>query len=113
VPSSVHVRRLGIDIDDLANPLQASVASALAFSMGAAIPLLTGMCWKAPCDALPVHACAAASHHVEGPCLHVLSFCLAAPRGQAQAVIIIHGPTLAPLHPTSPHLPPNPRRVYH
>ncbi|KAI8475047.1 MAG: Ccc1 family [Monoraphidium minutum] len=38
-----HARdELGIDLDDLANPLQASVASALAFSFGAAIPLLTG-----------------------------------------------------------------------
>ena len=31
---------LGIDIDDLANPLQASVASAFAFCIGAGIPLL-------------------------------------------------------------------------
>ncbi|KIZ03377.1 Fe(2+)/(Mn2+) transporter pcl1 [Monoraphidium neglectum] len=38
-----HARdELGIDIDDLANPLQASVASAIAFSLGAGIPLLTG-----------------------------------------------------------------------
>ena len=38
-----HARdELGIDIDDLANPLQASVASAAAFSLGAAIPLAAG-----------------------------------------------------------------------
>lgn len=38
-----HARdELGIDIDDLANPLQASLTSALAFSLGAAIPLLAG-----------------------------------------------------------------------
>jgi hypothetical protein len=34
--------QLGIDIDDLAKPMQASVASAIAFALGAAIPLLTG-----------------------------------------------------------------------
>eukprot|EP00878_Enallax_costatus_P009907 GHUV01010344.1.p1 GENE.GHUV01010344.1~~GHUV01010344.1.p1 ORF type:complete len:263 (+),score=54.54 GHUV01010344.1:301-1089(+) len=38
-----HARdELGIDMDDLANPLQASLTSALAFSLGAAIPLLAG-----------------------------------------------------------------------
>ena len=38
-----HARdELGIDVDDLANPLQASAASAVAFSLGAAVPLLTG-----------------------------------------------------------------------
>ena len=36
-----HARdELGIDIDDLANPLQACVASACAFCIGAGIPLL-------------------------------------------------------------------------
>ncbi len=36
-----HARdELGIDIDDLANPLQACVASAFAFCIGAGIPLL-------------------------------------------------------------------------
>lgn len=36
-----HARdELGIDIDDLANPLQASLASAFAFCIGAGIPLL-------------------------------------------------------------------------
>jgi VIT1/CCC1 family predicted Fe2+/Mn2+ transporter len=38
-----HARdELGIDIDDLANPVQAAGASALAFSIGAALPLLAG-----------------------------------------------------------------------
>ena len=38
-----HARdELGIDVDDLANPLQASVVSAIAFSLGAAMPLLAG-----------------------------------------------------------------------
>lgn len=38
-----HARdELGIDIDDLAKPMQASVASAISFALGAAIPLLTG-----------------------------------------------------------------------
>jgi VIT1/CCC1 family predicted Fe2+/Mn2+ transporter len=40
---SQHARdELGIDMDDLANPLQASLASAVAFTVGAAIPLLSG-----------------------------------------------------------------------
>lgn len=38
-----HARdELGINVDELANPLQASVVSGLAFSLGAAIPLLAG-----------------------------------------------------------------------
>lgn len=38
-----HARdELGIDLDDLANPLQASVAGAASFVIGAAIPLLAG-----------------------------------------------------------------------
>lgn len=38
-----HARdELGIDVDDLANPWQASVTSALAFSLGAGLPLLAG-----------------------------------------------------------------------
>ncbi|KAF8057734.1 pcl1 [Scenedesmus sp. PABB004] len=38
-----HARdELGVDMDALANPLQASVTSALAFSIGAAVPLLAG-----------------------------------------------------------------------
>ncbi|KIZ03149.1 Fe(2+)/(Mn2+) transporter pcl1 [Monoraphidium neglectum] len=38
-----HARdELGIDIDDLANPLQASLAGAVSFVFGAAIPLLAG-----------------------------------------------------------------------
>lgn len=38
-----HARdELGIDLDALANPLQASVASAAAFSVGAGVPLLAG-----------------------------------------------------------------------
>ncbi len=42
-----HARdELGIDIDDLANPLQASVAGAAAFVVGAAIPLLAGACGR-------------------------------------------------------------------
>lgn len=40
-----HARdELGIDLDALANPLQASAASAGAFSVGAGVPLLAG-CW--------------------------------------------------------------------
>ena len=36
-----HARdELGIDVDSLANPLQAAAASALAFTLGAGIPLL-------------------------------------------------------------------------
>jgi VIT1/CCC1 family predicted Fe2+/Mn2+ transporter len=39
---TAHARdELGIDPDDLANPLQASVASAISFSIGAGIPLLS------------------------------------------------------------------------
>lgn len=39
-----HARdELGIDPDDLANPVQASLASAIAFSIGAAIPLLAAI----------------------------------------------------------------------
>jgi VIT1/CCC1 family predicted Fe2+/Mn2+ transporter len=38
-----HARdELGIDLDEMANPLQASVASAVAFSVGAGVPLLAG-----------------------------------------------------------------------
>jgi VIT1/CCC1 family predicted Fe2+/Mn2+ transporter len=38
-----HARdELGIDLDDMANPLQASLASALAFTVGAGVPLLAG-----------------------------------------------------------------------
>uniref|UniRef100_A0A383V272 Uncharacterized protein n=1 Tax=Tetradesmus obliquus TaxID=3088 RepID=A0A383V272_TETOB len=38
-----HARdELGIDLDELANPLQASWTSAVAFSMGAGLPLLAG-----------------------------------------------------------------------
>jgi len=38
-----HARdELGIDMDELSNPMQAAVASAVAFSLGAAIPLLAG-----------------------------------------------------------------------
>lgn len=38
-----HARdELGIDIDDLANPIQASVAGFLSFVLGAAVPLLAG-----------------------------------------------------------------------
>jgi VIT1/CCC1 family predicted Fe2+/Mn2+ transporter len=38
-----HARdELGIDMDDLSNPMQAALASAVAFSLGAAIPLLAG-----------------------------------------------------------------------
>ncbi|KAH8951864.1 hypothetical protein BDL97_09G053400 [Sphagnum fallax] len=38
-----HARdELGIDMDDLSNPMQAAFASAVAFSLGAAIPLLAG-----------------------------------------------------------------------
>ncbi|CAM6012006.1 unnamed protein product [Sphagnum balticum] len=35
-------RQLGIDMDELSNPMQAAVASAVAFALGAAIPLLAG-----------------------------------------------------------------------
>jgi len=39
-----HARdELGIDMDELANPLQAAVVSALCFSFGAAMPLLAGV----------------------------------------------------------------------
>lgn len=39
-----HARdELGIDVDELANPLQAAVVSALCFSFGAAIPLLSAI----------------------------------------------------------------------
>lgn len=38
-----HARdELGIDMDALANPLQAAMASAIAFALGGAIPLLAG-----------------------------------------------------------------------
>eukprot|EP00878_Enallax_costatus_P003298 GHUV01003503.1.p1 GENE.GHUV01003503.1~~GHUV01003503.1.p1 ORF type:complete len:252 (+),score=46.60 GHUV01003503.1:331-1086(+) len=38
-----HARdELGIDVDELANPVQACVTSATAFSMGAAVPILAG-----------------------------------------------------------------------
>lgn len=38
-----HARdELGIDIDDMANPLQAAVVSCIAFTCGAALPLLAG-----------------------------------------------------------------------
>lgn len=38
-----HARdELGIDMDDYSNPLQAAVASAVAFASGGAIPLLAG-----------------------------------------------------------------------
>lgn len=55
-----HARdELGIDIDDLANPLQASVASACAFSLGAAVPLLTGAFIPDPFTRLIAVLCAA------------------------------------------------------
>lgn len=39
-----HARdELGIDMDELANPLQAALVSALAFTLGAIIPLLGGV----------------------------------------------------------------------
>jgi len=39
-----HARdELGIDVDELANPLQAAVVSALSFSFGAALPLLSAI----------------------------------------------------------------------
>ncbi len=39
-----HARdELGIDLDDMANPLQAALVSCLAFTAGAAIPLLAGI----------------------------------------------------------------------
>jgi vacuolar iron transporter family protein len=42
-----HARdELGIDLDDLSNPLQASVVSAGAFICGAAIPLITAIIFK-------------------------------------------------------------------
>jgi VIT1/CCC1 family predicted Fe2+/Mn2+ transporter len=42
-PIRAHARdELGIDMDELSNPMQAAVASAVAFSLGAAIPLLAG-----------------------------------------------------------------------
>ena len=38
-----HARdELGIDIDDMANPTQAAVVSLVAFTIGAALPLLAG-----------------------------------------------------------------------
>ncbi len=38
-----HARdELGIDLDDMANPMQAAVVSGLAFTAGAAFPLLAG-----------------------------------------------------------------------
>lgn len=38
-----HARdELNIDVDDLANPLQASLTSAVAFALGAAVPLVAG-----------------------------------------------------------------------
>ncbi|KAL3679002.1 hypothetical protein R1sor_021958 [Riccia sorocarpa] len=38
-----HARdELGIDIDDLSNPMQAALASAMAFSLGGGVPLLAG-----------------------------------------------------------------------
>ncbi|CAK9231701.1 unnamed protein product [Sphagnum troendelagicum] len=42
-PIRAHARdELEIDMDELSNPMQAAVASAVAFSLGAAIPLLAG-----------------------------------------------------------------------
>ncbi|XP_024523566.1 vacuolar iron transporter homolog 2 [Selaginella moellendorffii] len=42
-PVKIHAREeLGIDVDDLANPIQAALASATAFSSGGMIPLLAG-----------------------------------------------------------------------
>jgi vacuolar iron transporter family protein len=39
----IHARdELGIDVEQLANPLQASVASAISFAIGASLPLLAG-----------------------------------------------------------------------
>jgi VIT1/CCC1 family predicted Fe2+/Mn2+ transporter len=44
-----HARdELGIDMDELANPLQAALVSALAFSVGAGIPLLAGSFLREP-----------------------------------------------------------------
>jgi VIT1/CCC1 family predicted Fe2+/Mn2+ transporter len=41
---AAHLRdELGINRDDLANPLQASVASALAFALGAAVPIVAAI----------------------------------------------------------------------
>ena len=38
-----HTRdELGIDIDNMANPTQAAVVSLIAFTIGAALPLLAG-----------------------------------------------------------------------
>ena len=38
-----HARdELGIDLDDLSNPFQAALASAVAFASGGAVPLLAG-----------------------------------------------------------------------
>jgi VIT1/CCC1 family predicted Fe2+/Mn2+ transporter len=44
-----HARdELGIDIDDLANPWQAALSSMICFSLGAAVPLLSGAFITAP-----------------------------------------------------------------
>ena len=42
-PVRAHARdELGIDMDDYSNPMQAAVASAVAFASGGSIPLLSG-----------------------------------------------------------------------
>jgi VIT1/CCC1 family predicted Fe2+/Mn2+ transporter len=52
-----HARdELGIDLDELANPFQASATSALAFSAGSGLPLLAGACVRA-CVPACVRAC--------------------------------------------------------
>lgn len=57
-----HARdELGIDLDDLANPLQAALSSAAAFTLGAAVPLLASAFIAAPAarlGALLAAACA-------------------------------------------------------
>jgi vacuolar iron transporter family protein len=48
-----HARdELGIDLDELSNPVQASIASGLAFIFGALIPLLAGAFWSTARDRL-------------------------------------------------------------
>lgn len=48
-PLSAHVRdTLGFNRDDLAHPWQAAIASAAAFSVGAALPILAGALWHGP-----------------------------------------------------------------
>jgi len=54
-PVVAHVRdELGIDNDDLANPLQAAAASAVSFSLGATVPVVTTLVFGSKSDPWPI-----------------------------------------------------------